>query len=182
MKEFLDFITFPPNDIDQEDYKHLHKADIQLTGASTFYCLPKIDKKNIPTPLRPVVETVGTKLHALGKWLAKELSFFTKMMITCIRDSSDVTIKHQNLGVINDNDYLFSTDAEAIYPNIDTKEVLTALLLLFETGILECDKTCSIQPLILALQLLMTNIAFQFGNTYYRQKKGTAISTPPASD
>ena len=104
------------------------------------------------------------------------------MMIPYIRESSDLIIKLQNLGDLNDNHYLFLTDSEAMCPNIDTEEGLTALLVLFETRILECDKTCSIQPLILALQLLMTNIAFQFGNTYYRQKKGTAISTPPASD
>ena len=56
----------------------------------------------------------------MKEWVAKELRSFTKMMITWIRDSSDLTIKLQNLGEINDNDYLFSTDTESMCPNIDT--------------------------------------------------------------
>ena len=88
------------------------------------------------------------------------------MMITCIRDSSDLIIKLQNPGETNDSDYSFSTNAEAMHPNVDTKKGLTALLLLFETRILEHDKTHSIQPLLLALCLLMTNSIFQLGSTY----------------
>ena len=136
MKEFLDFIRNPPNDIDQEDWKCLQKADNKLIGTSTFYYLPKIHKKKITMPMRPVVATVGTKLHALEKWVAKELSSFNKMIMTYIRDSSDLINKLQNLAETNDNDYLFSADAEVMHPNIDNEEGLTDLLLLFETRIL----------------------------------------------
>ena len=104
------------------------------------------------------------------------------MMITCIRDSSDLMIKLQNLGEKNDDDYSFSTDTEAMHHNVDIEEVLTALLSLFETRMLEHDKTHSIQPLLLALCLLMTNRTFQFGNTHYCQKKGTSIGVPLASN
>ena len=88
-------------------------------------------KNKMPMHLRSVVSTFGTKLHALGKSIAKELSSFTKMMLTCIRDSSDLIFKLQNLEEMNHNDYLFSTDAVATCPNIDTEEGLTVLLLLF---------------------------------------------------
>ena len=76
------------------------------------------NSENCKRMTKEVAEEHNNK--SMKEWVAKELRSFTKMMITWIRDSSDLTIKLQNLGEINDNDYLFSTDTESMCPNIDT--------------------------------------------------------------
>ena len=47
---------------------------------------------------------------------------------------------------------------------------------------LENEKHLAVPPLVLmdALRLLMVNNVFQFGDTYWLQKVGTAMGAPPA--
>ena len=47
---------------------------------------------------------------------------------------------------------------------------------------LENKEQLNVPPVVLmdALQLLMTNNVFQFGDTYWLQKVGTAMGAPPA--
>ena len=69
-----------------------------------------------------------------------------------------------------------------MYPNIDTKEGLAALLISYETKLIKYAKNIPIKKLIISLHLLMKHNVFRFGTTYYRQKDGTAIGAPPATD
>jgi hypothetical protein len=41
-------------------------------------------------------------------------------------------------------------------------------------------KDISVEPIIVALDIVMRNNLFQFGDIYWLQKTGTAMGTPPA--
>ena len=64
-----------------------------------------------------------------------------------------------------------------MYTNIKTG------LALQQTRQFACDnkKNLTVPPEVLmdALRLLMNNIVFQFGDTYWLQKVGTAVGAPP---
>ena len=66
--------------------------------------------------------------------------------------------------------------------NIDTEGGLAALLISYEIKLVKHTKNLPIKQLIRASHLLMKHNMFRFGNTYYRQKDGTAIGAPPATD
>ena len=68
-------------------------------------------------------------------------------------------------------------------PNIDTDEGITAILLSFELNTIEYDTSKTPVPqLIKALRLMITCNVFRFGDTYCRERNGTAIGSVPASD
>jgi len=62
---------------------------------------------------------------------------------------------------------LFTCDAVAIYSNINT-EALNDI------------KPCTPGDVLKALELIMQRNTFQFSDTYWHQKQGTAMGTPPA--
>ena len=63
MNEFLNCAKEPSLKIPIEDCKHLHRVNINVTGVSAFYCMPKVHKNETATPLRLVTITTITKLH-----------------------------------------------------------------------------------------------------------------------
>ena len=80
------------------------------------------------------------------------------------------------------DNYLFTTDAIAMYPNIDKEEAIAALTTSFHTNLVEYNQKLQLNALIKALQLLMQHNVFRFGNTYYCQKNGATIGLLPALD
>jgi len=55
-----------------------------------------------------------------------------------------------------------------MYTYIDTKEALDRL------------RTCIKPHVLYALELIMKHNVFQFSDTFWHQKQGTAMGTPPA--
>ena len=180
--EFLDFIKQPGMQIDEDDCICLEKTKDQFDRISTFYCLPKIHKKKKPIPLRPVVATMNAMLHALGKWVTKALNPLSTKVNTKLRDSDELIWHAKQLGTIKPNEYLFTTDAVAMHPNINAEEGIAAMLISFDACLLTKDINLPVKQLLLSLRLLMQCSVFRFGNSYFRQKKGAAIRSPPASD
>ena len=135
--EFLKHAKQSNFKLSNEDTTHLQQAKINMSGISTFYCMPKLHKNKTPAPLRPVISTVNTKLHYLGKRSTKILKRATTQVSTCIKDSDDL-IKHlKSLGKIEKNEHLFNTDTVAMCPNIDTEEGLAALKISHQTNLVK---------------------------------------------
>ena len=102
--------------------------------------------------------------------MAKELNEITPLIPTHVRDPTNLINKLNNLGEMQPNECLFSTDAITMSPNIEREEGITALLLTFETSILHFKENYPIKPFLRVIRLLMANSAFRFGNRL-RQKK-----------
>ena len=66
-----------------------------------------------------------------------------------------------------------------MYTNIDTNTALNAI----EDYLTENQHkfpTLPVTPVMEALEIIMRHNVFQFGDTYWLQKKGTAMGAPPA--
>ena len=144
--------------------------------------MPKVHKNKTPTPLRPVMSTVNTKLCYLSKWVTKVLKDETTKVSTYTKDTEYLIYFINQINIVEKNEYLCDADATAMFPSIDTEEGMAALLISYETKLVKHTKNLPIKQLIRASHLLMKHNMFRSGNTYYRQKDGTAIGAPPATD
>ena len=86
--------------------------------------------------------------------------------------------KELDLQEIPSHARLFSCDATSMYTNIRTGPALHHI----GQFALENKEHLTVTHAVLmdTLRLLMTNNVFQFGDTFWLQKVGTAMGTPPA--
>jgi len=132
-----------------------------------FYLLMKIHKQPLST--RPIVSVSGSPLHGLARWADRQLQPLARSIPSFISSSYALVKKlqvQQETNPFPPTALLFTVDAVAMYTNIDTKEAL--------------DRLCSkVQPHVLyALELIMKRNIFQFSDTWWLQKQGTAMGTP----
>ena len=76
----------------------------------------------------------------------------------------------------------YNACAITMFTNIDTEEVLEALLVSYETSLVKCSKSLPTKQIMRSQRLLMKCSMLIFGNTCYIQADGTAIGALPAVD
>ena len=133
---------------------------------------PQEPAKNTPSRviLREFVTPFGTANHRMSAPLAKmQKSYF---------QDSFMQKKELDLQEIPSNARLFICDATSMYTNIKTGPALHHIGQLA----LENKAHLTVPPAVLMgeLHLLMNNNVFQFGDTLWLQKVGTAMGAPPA--
>ena len=128
--------------------------------------MPKVHKDKIPVPLRLVVATINTPIHAIDKLVAHWLSPITKQVDTFSRDLDHLIKKLYDLGEIKPNEYLSTDNVIVMHPNIDAEEGMSVPLLSFELNIVNCNTDSNpIKQLIRYIFLLMKCNVFNFGDT-----------------
>ena len=147
MEEFFEHVQQPGLEINNKDLAYLKEAAEIWTGMANFYCLPKVHNKKHPIPMRPVVGACGTPLFALGKWATHVMKPVTMQTSTYVRDSDEFIQNLKELGEIEDNESLFTSDAMAMNPNIQTEEAVAALTLAYETDLLQFGDAFPIRQL-----------------------------------
>jgi len=141
---------------------------------STFYALPKVHKETLST--RPIVSTSGTLLQAVGLWCDDKLQPIAKETKAYIRDSFDFRQQLEGL-TLPPGAKLFTSDATAMYTKIPTNKAIRRIGKYIKTHAYQgAKKRC----LMAALKMVMKLNVFKFGDTYWQQKTGTAMGTPPA--
>ena len=175
MEEFFNYVKQPGMETPKEDMRCLQTAAETWTGMAAFYCLPKVHKHKTPTPLRPVVSTLGSPLYALGKWATEVMKPLSHQISTNIKDSDDLIAKLKALGPIESNECFFTSDAVVMHPKKNTEEAIASLILAHETDLSELGENFPIKQLIRALRMLMKHNVFKFSSTCYSQQDGTAI-------
>ena len=141
-----------------------------------FYQLYKIHKKPLKT--RPVISGCGSLLHPLGHWIDEQLQPVARSMPSYFRSS--YVLKEELLALrLPPNAVLFTADATSMYTNIDTTHALAIIGDYIDEHEGEFPHL-EPEPLKKALELVMRNMICVFGDLYFRQKKGTAMGTPPA--
>jgi len=121
-------------------------------------------------------------MYTIGKLVATWLKPVSMQVATYSRDSDHLIKKLHDLGKIKPNEFLFTADAIAIYPNIDTEEGTIVIILSFKLNIMKYNVDLYMKPLLRALCVMMKYNVFKFSDTYYRQKDGIAIGSVPALD
>ena len=146
-----------------------------------FYMLAKVHKS--PWKTRPIISVSGSLLHGLGKWVDMCLQHIISTLPYVCKSSYHLTQELRTLTLQSTNIKLFTMDAVSMYTNIDTDHALEKIGEYVRTAsITNLLNTKSIKPDVLleALTIIMRNNVFKFGDTYWYQKTGTAMGTPPA--
>ena len=150
------------------------------TRTSQLYLMAKVHKKP-PLKTRPIISCCGSPLSGLAQWTNVKLQPAFKGLPSFTRDSEDLLQKLRNLGPLPRHAKLFTADAIGMYTNIHTQRGISAVrnyLSLFDKHARysgrEIDLICS------ALEIVMENNLFQFGDTNWLQLQGTAMGTDPA--
>jgi hypothetical protein len=79
-----------------------------------------------PWKMRPIVCCVGTLMNAWSKWLDYQLQTLKYLVPTYVKDSQHVLDEIATL-FIPPNARLFTTDADAMYNNIDTDHAIQVI-------------------------------------------------------
>ena len=87
----------------------------------------------------------------------------------------------KQLGQLPEDTTIHSADAKAMYVNIDTDHGLWVLRHWFDLHRMELPNNLAPVDLLLeALEIIMRNNSFTFGDTWWLQISGTAMGTSPA--
>ena len=167
--------------------KVISKMDTKYIRSNTaaepayMYLLAKIHKSPLKT--RPIISYSGSVCSGIAKWLDVELKkllpFFPYIATSSIKIAQELNSMNFPRGT-----QLFTMDATAMYTNIHLKHALPTL----ERFLCETERGKNIAAaadicpaaLIHALEIVMDNNVFAFGDTYWLQIAGTAMGTPPA--
>ena len=170
-----------------ENKRRLQENEVMFIKQNTsahpswFYLLAKIHKAPLKT--RPIISYSGSTCYGLAKWLDVELQKMLPFLPYIATSSREIVSELKELE-LPDAARLITMDATAMYTNIHlehAKDELSNFLLEDELG-KSVATFAGICPamLIHALEIVMTNNIFAFGDTFWLQQTGTAMGTPPA--
>ena len=116
--------------------------------------------------------------HALGKWVTEALIPIQQVQPSYFKDSFELKAILDTLK-FHPTALLFTAHAYWMYTNIKTDPALKSIAHLIRNNIpsMGDDKK---EALIEAMNIVFRNNLFKFGDTFWRQKSGTAMGTSPA--
>ena len=158
---------------------HSFVSPANPSRTSLFYHLPKIHKPGIPP--RPIISGCDSPTDRLSSFVTHFLTPIASKLPSYICDNKDFLLKISQVGPLPEGAILVTADVSALYTNIPHKEGIEATL-----EALDQHKEALPQytpPLSLFkvfLHLILENNHFQFLDSHYHQKFGTAIGTKMA--
>ena len=165
------------NDITPMEYRFIHtKLKENTDPYSYFYLMPKVHKS--PWTTRPIISYSGSLLHPLGILVDKYLQSIAKDIPTYIQDSKSLKEELCEL-TLPPGAKLFTADATSMYTNIHTRAALNMIGQYFRHHRAQYSDI-PLDAVHKGLELIMLNNFFKFGDSQWRQNKGTAMGTPPA--
>jgi hypothetical protein len=141
-----------------------------------FYLLFKVHKT--PWNTRPIISCSGSLLHSLGVWVDRQLQSIVQKLPSYLKNTKDLKDALTPLE-LPPGARLFTADAVSMYTNIDTRIALHTIGQYFHQHS-SLFPGIPLSALMEALQLIMKNNIFSFGDTFWLQLSGTAMGTPPA--
>jgi hypothetical protein len=133
-----------------------------------FYLLPKVHKTPLKT--RPVVSTVSSILGTLSVWVDYQLEKIIHLCPAYTMDSWQILREIKELGIVSANALIYTADATSMYTNINTKHALSCIFKWFLLHNKDMPEDFPTAHVLVALQLIMTENVFQFGNKFFIQK------------
>jgi hypothetical protein len=175
LSKFLDDFG---SSLDYHDRVYLERSTQVDDPYAYFYLTAKVHKT--PWSTRPIVSVCGSLLHSLGRWVDQQLQPICRQLPSYVKSSFEF---RQELLTLPDSLDLsririFTCDATSMYTNIDTDHALSTIASFLRTSPLCRDVAA--EPLIQALEIIMRNSIFKFGDTTWEQLEGTSMGAPPA--
>ena len=163
--------------VTRQDKKYILRAlDATEDPYSHFYITAKIHKT--PWKTRPIVSVCGSIVHGLARWLDQQLQPLAQRVPSYIKSSFDLKTQLLESDIDWRRARFFTLDAVSMYTNIDTEHALSVIANFLQHHPL-CHDVSNREAIMSALELIMRNNVFRFGDTYWRQLCGTAMGTPP---
>lgn len=171
--EILSFLTNAKTEgwISQSEFKFLY---CQHPIRPVFYTLPKIHKRLIDPPGRPIVAQTNSLLSPLSQYVDFFIKPFVHSLPSYIRDSTDFINKISELHDLSDASVLLTLDITSLYTNISHEKGLIALR--HYLSLREDSSPPSDFIIQMASYLLKYNY-FSFDNDFFLQISGTAMGS-----
>ena len=164
-----------PDDTVNFIQSHLKKAMLEPLGY--FYLLLKLHQQ--PITGRPVCSDCGSLPHALGRYVDGELQPIVRDQALYFKNSVELKTDLEALS-LPANTSLFTYDAVAMYPSINTEDCLVRLTNYLSKKEISCKYGFSSRALLEAIELVMFNNRMRFGDIIVRQISGIAMGMSPA--
>ena len=142
---------------------------------AVFYILVKMHKN--PIGQRPVVSYSGSLLYALAVWCDDKLQPLAQAQQSYLQSSFTLKAQLEALQ-LPPNAVFFTADARAMYTNIPTGPCLQSIRDFLQENFLQFTHVDH-DALLAALDIVMNNNFFRFGDTYWLQNNGAAMGAPP---
>ena len=135
-----------------------------------------------PWTTRPIVCCAGTMLNSFSRWIDYWLQRLRPLIPTFLKNSEQLIGDLNDLGELPPGALLFKADAQSMYTNIDTEHALLVINQWLDdlSDQLKLPLGFPLLPLKQALEIVMRNNVFEFGDTRYLQLMGTAMGTSSA--
>jgi hypothetical protein len=154
---------------------------LNRTRVPQFYGMFKVHKPD--KKMRPVISCVNSIPEIFSKWIDHHLKIVVKTLLpTYMKDSIQLqqSLSQAFPNGLPPNARLFSVDAVSMYSNIDTAHGLSVISTWLRLYQADLPDNFPSDMLNAALELVMSNNILQFGNTFWRQLRGTAMGTSTA--
>ena len=155
---------------------YLLNASLSSDPFAYFYLLPKVHKT--PWSTRPIVSVSGSITYGIAKWLDITLQDNIAQIPFTVWSSAEFVNQIHSLGTVPSNCLLCTVDTTSMYTNIDTSHTLEML-----SGFLRTSPFASgvdAEACLDAIRIIMRHNIFRFSASFWVQKNGTAMGTPPA--
>lgn len=174
--DILQWIRQYRHSLTREEAKYIRRHLRQNRDPfATFYLLIKVHKN--PIGQRPVVSYSGSLLEALAVWCDDKLQPLAKAQKSYLQSSFALKEQLEALD-LPPNAVLFTADARAMYTNIPTEECLQSIRVFLQENFAQFTHVDH-EALLAALEIVMSNNIFRFGDTWWRQNNGAAMGAPP---
>jgi hypothetical protein len=175
LSKFLDNYT---STLDYHDRVYLERSTDVDDPYAYLYLTAKVHKT--PWATRPIVSVCGSLLHGLGRWVDQQLQPICRQLPSYVKSSFEFRQELLMLPASLDLSRvrIFTCDAKLMYTNIDTDHALSTIAFFLRTSLL-C-RGLAVEPIIQALEIIMRNSIFKFGDTIWEQLEGTSMGAPPA--
>jgi hypothetical protein len=183
-KDKIIHLQFLLNNFIEEYKKKLDPADIKFLKRSTtvkdplpkFYMTAKVHKS--PWKTRPIISLSGSLLHGLGQWTDKILQPVMKDLPPYVSSAFELKELLLSLSALPDEATIGTCDAVSMYTNIETQHALQKIrnIVRVSSKITKNEK----QAVLHALEIIMKNNTFDFGDTTWLQVDGTAMGVSPS--
>ena len=142
-----------------------------------FQGLPKIHKS--PISIRPIIPSKTWITTCASIYLHDILSPILNHYQWVLRNSMDCINLLSEYPIVNSNCLLVAADVESLYTNIDIDEGISRVVALLKSKYCPTNfgKEYEVNIIRNLLEVILTENYFQFENTWYHQKKGTAMGT-----
>ena len=162
--------------IPEHELTYFHRCFEQPRRIPQFYCTPKVHKKPL-WKTRPITSGINSRMADLSKYIDVYLQKVVTLCPCYLKDSHSLLKRLKALGKLPPSAVIVTADATSMYTNIDTAHGLQTLKDWLHLHRHDLPEDYPTELILRATRLVMYNNVFQFDDTYWLQRTGTAMGT-----